>query len=168
MLIVNIVGAGRESGKTELITALTRKLSEKGFKVSVIKHIATSSFDTPEKDTWRHLEAGSQSVLAVTSREIVKISRPMKPSLEEALAQVPGDTDFVLIEGFKESSYPKIVVGRTAKDVEDVLKRSSNIFAVSTFTDEEAAKLKVSIPKVKPEDLLKLLMERHQRQSSLG
>ena len=62
--IVSIVGRSK-SGKTTLIEKLVAELKERGYRVATIKHAREINFE-PGKDSWRHLEAGSQAT-AVSS-----------------------------------------------------------------------------------------------------
>ncbi|MCJ7632294.1 molybdopterin-guanine dinucleotide biosynthesis protein B [Candidatus Bathyarchaeota archaeon] len=127
-VIVNIIAAGRQSGKTDLIEVLTTKLSQH-HNLWTVKHISTS-FDTAEKDTWRHLRAGAKGVVAVTQEEIITIKRGLNPSLERAVADIPDNIHLILVEGFKTSNYPKIVVGRKMDYIKDVITRASHVFAI--------------------------------------
>ena len=108
--VIGVVSDSRKMGKTKLLSELIRRLVMKGYRVAAIKHISERAFDTPYKDTWLHLDAGASEVAAVTQTELVRISRPNNPSLELALSQLSSGYDFVLIEGFKASSFPKILI----------------------------------------------------------
>jgi len=108
--IIGVVSDSRKMGKTKLLVELIRRLVKKGYRVATVKHISEQVFDTPSKDTWLHLNAGASEVMAVTETELVRIGRPSRPSLELALSQLSGEYDFVLIEGFKRSRFPKILI----------------------------------------------------------
>jgi len=58
--IISIVGKS-ESGKTTLLEGLVRGLKQRGYRVAVVKH-ANEDFeiDTPNKDSWRFAQAGSE------------------------------------------------------------------------------------------------------------
>ncbi len=59
--IVSVVGKSK-SGKTTLIEKLIQELKSRGYRVATIKHIPQGvSFDEPGKDSWRHLQAGSEA-----------------------------------------------------------------------------------------------------------
>jgi len=161
-LVVNVVGRGRSTGKTSIIEQITRKLSEKNFQVASIKHISTETFDTPNKDTWRHLKAGAKSVVAITSGEIIHIKTIEKPNLTEALEVIDEGVDIVLVEGFKDSAYPKIIVGEKRSDVNDLLPNLENVFAISgrVSSDQyEMDKIAGDVPILKIEELLPLIEE---------
>ena len=127
-VIVSIIGVGRQSGKTSLIEAITKNLSPR-FNIGTIKHIS-SSFDVENKDTWRHLNSGAKIVIAITNNEIVRIRKSNATSLEEALGEVPRNVDLLLVEGFKHSDYPKIIVAQKIEDVKKLLNTVSHVFAI--------------------------------------
>ncbi|MHA2313687.1 MAG: molybdopterin-guanine dinucleotide biosynthesis protein B [Candidatus Hermodarchaeia archaeon] len=131
-LIINIVGIGRESGKTSLIEFLTTQLRKRQYSVATVKHIS-QVFDTIHKDTWRHIEAGASTVVAATPNELVSIKKIQAPSVEEALGEIPKDVDIILVEGFKKSKYPKVIVSQTMKDAETLMREIAGVFAISGF-----------------------------------
>ena len=126
-VILNVVGSARESGKTTLIEAITRRLSRR-FSIWTVKHIS-SSFDTASKDTWRHLHAGAATVIAVTSSEQITIKKGTR-ALERVLSEIPRSVDLVLVEGFKTSRYPKIITARRLADAGKVLNAVTQVFAI--------------------------------------
>ena len=105
------------AGKTTLLTRVIPYLSERGLRVSVIKH-AHHAFDVdvPGKDSWRHREAGAAEVLVSSTRrwalmhELRGADEPRLPELLAKLARV----DLVVIEGFKREPHRKIEVHRAA------------------------------------------------------
>ena len=164
-LVICVVSLGREKGKTSLIEQLTERFTEEGLQVATVKHIH-GSFDTREKDTWRHLEAGAIMAVAATSREVVSLKRIVNPSLEEALEAVYVNPHLVLVEGYKESSAPKILCADTVSDVETAMKVISNVIMVSgPIADDagETEKLKTQLPETgvyRFEELVSALKEK--------
>ena len=111
---IQIVGF-KNSGKTTLIAALIPHLKRKGFTVGTIKHDAHDFFmDKPGTDTWKHQEAGADAT-AISSARRSAILRNHPESLTSLLAYMH-DTDIVLIEGFKQETYPKLVLIRRPED----------------------------------------------------
>jgi molybdopterin-guanine dinucleotide biosynthesis protein B len=109
--VVCIVARGRHAGKTTLLIKILREMNRRGLVVGTMKHIDShSEFTTSDKDTFRHIQSGSRITLAVTSSEIVAIRRDLPNTIEAALSQMPKELDYVLVEGFKQSEYPKIIV----------------------------------------------------------
>ena len=106
----------RHVGKTTILTKILAEMKRRGLNVGTIKHIGNrSTFELPNgKDTSKHLRAGSSITLAVTSSEIITIRKDLPATLESALRQMPKGLDYVLVEGFRESEYPKIVVASSS------------------------------------------------------
>ena len=130
-MVIHVVGIGRNSGKTRLIEGLTRELTKRDYRVATVKHIFEGTFDTAYKDTWKHLQAGANPIIAVTSKELVSIKASTDPSLERALHEVPRDVDVVLVEGFKESDNPKILTARSLGQVEELMELATQAIAIS-------------------------------------
>ena len=129
--IVSIVGKS-ESGKTTLIEALVSELKSRGYRIATVKHVSSElAFDKPGKDSWRHIQAGSQATAIVSPNQVVLI-RPTKHELSlDNIAHLLGeDFDFILAEGFKQSSAPKIEVHR--KEAGVPLTGITNLIAIAT------------------------------------
>ena len=139
-LVFGVVSQGREKGKTKLIEQITERLTREGFQVATVKHLH-GSFDTAEKDTWRHLEAGAVLTVASTPTEVITIKRKVNPTLEEALEAVYVKPDLVLVEGYKDSSIPKILCAEDASDVQAMVSKVSNIVMVSGSITEKAREM---------------------------
>lgn len=115
MKVIAVVGT-KKTGKTTLVTALIRSLIRYG-KVGTIKNMASHPVD--HGDTKRHFEAGAEEVIGLGENQL-KVTRGGR--LESALAELQKDRmDFVIVEGFKSSSLPKIVLGNI--DVPNMLQR---------------------------------------------
>lgn len=99
------------TGKTTYLEKLIPCLLKMGIRVSVLKHDAHSiQLDTKGKDTWRFTQAGAAQAAIVSQDQFVFFQRE-PVSLEIALTHFQ-DVDLILIEGYKNSSYPKIAVYR--------------------------------------------------------
>lgn len=111
--IVSIVGRGK-TGKTTLIEKLVGELKSRGYRVATIKHTPRGAgFDEPGKDSWRHIQAGSEAT-AIASPDKLVLIRPTTQTLTlDGIARFFGeDYDIILTEGFKQESAPKIEVHR--------------------------------------------------------
>jgi len=105
MKVVAVVGT-KKTGKTTLVESLVRSLKRYGH-VGTIKNMQNHPVD--KGDTKRHFEAGAEEVLGLGKQKI-KITR--KGNLESAILELNEDgMDFVIVEGFKSSNLPKIVLG---------------------------------------------------------
>jgi molybdopterin-guanine dinucleotide biosynthesis protein B len=75
--IISIVGKS-DSGKTTLLEALIKALKQRGRRIAVIKHAADAfELDTPNKDSWRFSQAGSE-VSAISSKDRLAIIRHLE------------------------------------------------------------------------------------------
>lgn len=105
------------AGKTTLLVRLIPELKRRGVSVSTVKHAHHAfEIDRPEKDSYRHREAGADEVLIASSGRFALIhelrGRP-EPSLSDLLGRL-SPVDLVIVEGFKRSPHPKIEIHRSA------------------------------------------------------
>ncbi|WP_165822308.1 molybdopterin-guanine dinucleotide biosynthesis protein B [Paenibacillus montanisoli] len=112
--VLQIVGY-KNSGKTTMLTALTKRLKQAGYAVGTAKHDAHDfTMDTPGTDTWKHQEAGADiTAISSASRSAVISARP--EPLAALLAHMR-HVDIVLVEGFKQEPYPKLILLRSPED----------------------------------------------------
>ncbi|MFC1984733.1 molybdopterin-guanine dinucleotide biosynthesis protein B, partial [Chloroflexota bacterium] len=99
--IVSIVGKSK-SGKTTLIEGLIRELKTRGCRVGTIKHTPQGmTFGESDKDSWRHIQAGSEAT-AISSSDRVVLIKPVAQGLtiDEVARFVGEDCDIILAEGF--------------------------------------------------------------------
>jgi molybdopterin-guanine dinucleotide biosynthesis protein B len=157
--IVCVVGPKRNVGKTTLVEGLVKNLTEKGLRIGTVKHIH-GSFDTPQKDTWKHIKAGAFATGVITESELLTIwnssDAPLAP--ETVLNKLPKNLDYVIIEGFRHSKYPKIIVADVAEDLENI--DLDNVIAISgriAEKSEELKKLDLDIPTIKLNEREKLV-----------
>jgi len=111
--LISIVGRSKV-GKTTFIEKLIAELKARGYRVATVKHTPHGiDFNDRGRDTWRHLNAGSE-MTAGSSPERVVLVKPVKRdlSIEEAARFLGEDCDIILAEGFKQGSAPKIEVHR--------------------------------------------------------
>ena len=98
----------KNSGKTTLIESILPRLSAAGLCVAVIKHDGHSfTPDTPGTDSYRFFAAGACST-AIFDSEKFSVTRRCHDVSEEVLIDMFPDAELILLEGFKNSSYPKI------------------------------------------------------------
>lgn len=108
---VFIFAAYSNVGKTTYLERLIPYLKEAGLRVGVVKHDAHDfQLDLRGKDTWRFAAAGADAV-AIASATHFAYFRQSALALEEILTQFQ-DVDLILVEGFKQAHYPKIVLFR--------------------------------------------------------
>ena len=114
-MILGIYGY-QDSGKTKLVEQLVGALVKKGYRVSSVKHTPhEKTIDSEGKDTWRHWKAGSDPVVFSSSIEtsIIKHSETSADEIAK-MVQREYNPDVLIIEGFKDGSFPKVAVGEVA------------------------------------------------------
>jgi molybdopterin-guanine dinucleotide biosynthesis protein MobB len=114
MKIIQVVG-NSNSGKTTFIKNLIPELKKKG-NVAVIKHLGDHTYNIEEgKDTTVFFNAGADISVGIDSDKAVAAIR--KNTLDEVLGMLfDQEMDFAIIEGFKQRSFPKIVIGNLTAD----------------------------------------------------
>ncbi|MDO8886903.1 molybdopterin-guanine dinucleotide biosynthesis protein B [Candidatus Oleimmundimicrobium sp.] len=113
--IISIVGKSN-SGKTTLIEKLVPEIKKRGYKIATIKHdVHGFDIDVPGKDSWKHAQAGVDSVVVSSAGKIAVIKKlEAELSLDEIATRYLSDVDIVITEGFKKQNKPKIEVFREA------------------------------------------------------
>jgi molybdopterin-guanine dinucleotide biosynthesis protein B len=129
--IVSVIGKSK-SGKTTLIEKLVQELKSRGYRVATIKHIPQGvNFDEPGKDSWRHIQAGSEATAISSPDKIVLVKPVVQDATLDEIARLLGeDYDIILTEGFKQGDAPKIEVHR--KDAGPPLEDIKKLIALVT------------------------------------
>lgn len=98
----------KNTGKTTLMVQLVERLTQRGWRVGTIKHDG-HSFEPDQKgrDSQRHFAAGAVKSVVFADGLFQMVER-RNCSLEELISHM-GGVDFVLVEGMKDSVYPKYV-----------------------------------------------------------
>jgi molybdopterin-guanine dinucleotide biosynthesis protein B len=146
--VVAIVGRSK-TGKTTLIEKLIRELRSRNYRIATIKNtLHKADFDIPGKDTWRHMQAGSEAT-ALSSADSIMIIKKKSGSndLEQILRFYDNDYDLIIVEGYKESDLPKIEVHRKEKG--SPLSNLTELLAVATDEALEANVSQISLDDIK-------------------
>ncbi|MFZ3579299.1 molybdopterin-guanine dinucleotide biosynthesis protein B [Virgibacillus sp. DJP39] len=141
--IVQIVGY-KNSGKTTLMKKLIEHFTKNGIKVGSLKHHGHGGEINPPKrtDSTSHFEAGSLiSGVQGESTTQLTFHNLTFGSLIQMYTLLP--IDLLLIEGFKQATYPKIVLVRSADDL-GLLHELSNIIAVGI--QDDSIEINLSVP----------------------
>ena len=151
--IVSVVGF-KKSGKTRVIESLIKELTKRGYEIGTVKHGSeTHTVDTPRKDTWRHMQAGSMASAILTSGgSAFFLKKPL--SISDAIPFL-GKKDFIILEGFKSlDTVARIIV---LKDVEDVKSLSNGVeIAILAPPNIEPTSLKTEAPIIRIDEVEKL------------
>ncbi len=133
MNVIGIVG-WKNSGKTTLAAALIRELSARGLTVNSIKHAHHSvDVDQPGTDSYKHRDAGAREVILAGGQRFAimhELRGAEEPTLDELLARL-GPCDWVVVEGFKTHTHPKIEVHRKEGSRTPLYAEDDNIIAVA-------------------------------------
>lgn len=125
--VIQFVGY-KNSGKTTLIGRLLEKFNGMNLRVAVIKH-DLHGFDADREgtDSFRHRQAGAAAA-AITSPWRTAIFEERETALADLIRHFD-DYDLIMVEGFKQEPYPKLVLLRSTED-EPLLRELKQICAV--------------------------------------
>ena len=138
MQVLGIVGHS-DSGKTTLVERLAERCSAGG-SVATVKHCQHDpDVDTEGKDTARHRAAGAAETVALTD-EGGWFATGKSRTLTETLDGLAPEHDYAFVEGYSDSSLPKVVLG-DREAAEPVIYRAdsgetADIDAILTALDE--------------------------------
>lgn len=126
----------KNSGKTTLVCSLVERLAAKGVRTAVIKHDAHDfDIDHPGTDSYRHRKSGAGAVALVSSRRTAVIEET-ETGLDELIGRFSG-YDMILVEGFKQAEYPKLVMVRSRED-HALASQLTSVKAVVSWLTEDA------------------------------
>ena len=138
---MNICGFAGYSGagKTTLVESIVTELRARGLSASVIKH-AHESFDvdTPGKDSHRHREAGAYEVMLVSKQRMAILREwelEAEPRIQDIVAEM-SPVDWLLVEGFKFASIPKLEVWREANAKPPIYPHDPYVIAIITEANQ--------------------------------
>ena len=129
MKTIAVIG-WKNSGKTTLVSNLVNHLSEKKFKVGVVKHAHhTFDIDHPNTDSYKIREAGSFKTTIVSEKRLAHIEEKKTSEIDiEELIQLNNGCDILIFEGFKKiKKLSKIEVNLTKNNKELLYKSFENI-----------------------------------------
>ncbi|MDR3304724.1 MAG: molybdopterin-guanine dinucleotide biosynthesis protein B [Clostridiales Family XIII bacterium] len=149
--IVVAVSGKKNSGKTTLIEALLPLLTQAGVKVAVVKHhghrFEGDIPDTPETDTYRFFRNGAYATAIFDDELFGSVVR--KTVTESDLIAQFADAGLILLEGFKHTDWPKILLVRDDPATYDA--NAANVLAVVTNVDLEG-RIPENTPVFDPDD----------------
>jgi len=129
------------SGKTTVGTYIVAKLSEKGYKVGVIKSTkeTTEETDKPGSDTFKYRKAGARQVVLFQRDRMTLFIEDLPKEKDKAFTlfeRLFFDYDLVILEGFKEwRDVPKIWLKRNDEEV--LPEGIENIQMIAEAKDKE-------------------------------
>lgn len=128
--VVSIVGRSG-SGKTTLLCGLIPELKRKGYRVATIKHdVHGFDIDKPGKDTWKHAQAGADTVVISSPWKVATIEKvEQELTLEQVVARIE-NVDIILSEGYKRNDQIKIEVFRSTVHSEPLCSQNDRLLAI--------------------------------------
>ncbi|ORU93368.1 MAG: molybdopterin-guanine dinucleotide biosynthesis protein MobB [Cycloclasticus sp. symbiont of Bathymodiolus heckerae] len=128
--------ANSGTGKTTLLSRLIPILNERGLKVGLIKHSHHDfDIDQPGKDSYRLRKAGASPVVLVSKhrRAVITELSAGEPTLKEQLYCFSDNSvDLIIVEGFKQESFPKIELYRLALNGPLLHSHDESIIAIAS------------------------------------
>ena len=121
------------SGKTHLIEFLIKKFkTELDLEVSVVKYIHEHRIDEEGKDSFKFSEAGA--VFSVIKNKFnqnaIYLNRQISlDALINWLNENPYKVDLIIIEGFRNVSYPTILCVKELQDVDAQLNKNVKLIS---------------------------------------
>jgi molybdopterin-guanine dinucleotide biosynthesis protein B len=133
-IILQVVGY-KNAGKTTLVCEWIKVLKQQGYRVGSLKHDAHEfEMDREGTDTWAHRSAGADAV-AITSKHQTAFIESVETPLTELIRRM-GHLDIILIEGFKQALWPKVVLVKSQEDLE-LIGRLQQVVAIITWESLE-------------------------------
>ena len=145
--VISIVGKS-ESGKTTLIERLIPELKRRGYRIGIVKH-AHHGFDMDRKgkDSYRHRQAGADTVMIASPGQIAMIKDVPGERLDD-LTPFFNDMDLLITEGFKSDRAPKIEIFRAERHRHPACLEDDTLMAMVSDTP-----LDVTVPQFSTADI---------------
>jgi len=148
---VKVFGIAGHSGmgKTTLLEKLIPELTRRGLRVSLIKHSHKDiEIDRPGKDSYRLREAGCSEVLLMGKSRWALMHEQRndtEPTFEYLLSRMQS-CDLVLVEGFKQETFPKLEVYRSVNDKAPLWLGMGDIIGLATDVPSAASHGEKKLP----------------------
>ena len=145
--VISIVGKS-ESGKTTLIERLVPELKRRGYRIGIVKH-AHHGFDMDRKgkDSYRHRQAGADTVMIASPGQIAMIKSVPNECLDDLVPYFE-DMDLLITEGFKSDGAQKIEVFRAERHRHPACLEDDTLMAMVSDTP-----LDVTVPQFATGDI---------------
>jgi len=130
--VISVVGKSGV-GKTVFLEKLIAELKGRGIRVATVKHdVHGFDIDRPGKDSWRHAQAGSDTVVISSPHKLAVIKRlDEEMTLDHIVEAYLQDMDLVVTEGYKSGAKLKIEVSRQQRSREMISSPQELIAVVS-------------------------------------
>ena len=130
--VINIVGSSSNVGKTYLLEGLIKELKARGYSIATIKHdVHGFDIDKKGKDTYKHREAGSETVIISSKNRLAMIKELEEETELNDIIEMVLDKDIILVEGYKKSTLRKIEVFRSGVS-DKIITPKEKIIAIAS------------------------------------
>lgn len=116
ILAISFVSKRRNTGKTTIVSSVVNRLTESGVRVLVVKHASEGISLEKGKDSTKYFEGGAQMVITASAKNRLIIERSETKQIEDLHDILSKWNGIIIIEGFKESTIPKVLVTRKTSD----------------------------------------------------
>ena len=108
--VIQVVGFSK-AGKTTLITKIIKEFKSRNLKVSILKSAKNHQYTYSKKDSDIFLENGAK-ISTVVFQNAIQITTNNEMSVERLIeiVQLLQPSDLILLEGFKNEGYTKILI----------------------------------------------------------
>ncbi|MBF7020448.1 molybdopterin-guanine dinucleotide biosynthesis protein B [Staphylococcus sp. 18_1_E_LY] len=141
-MILQIVGY-KNTGKTTLMRQTIKLLKSLGLKVATVKnhgHGGEITLQDSNVDHMKHFSAGADQSIVQGENYRQTVTHVAKQNLKELIAEsVTIDSDIILVEGFKDAPYDKVIVYHNQADYHK-LTQLSNVQYHINLSEEMAYK----------------------------
>lgn len=136
-VVFQVVGY-QNSGKTTFTTKLIKALKDRSLKTVTIKHHGHGGKPdaADQKDSSKHLSAGAIASIVEGDGRLLLQAENFQHSLEKQIELLKlFYPDVILIEGYKQENYPKLLLVRDKQDL-ILLETVKNVMAVVYWMEE--------------------------------
>ncbi|MFC1863388.1 molybdopterin-guanine dinucleotide biosynthesis protein B [Thermodesulfobacteriota bacterium] len=128
--VVTLVGKSG-TGKTTFLEKLLPALKERGLRIGTIKHdVHGFELDHPGKDSWRHKQAGADTTVISSPKQIGMVRDVDHDHTVSELIPIFSNMDLVIVEGFKKEKNPKVEIFRSEVSREPLCSSDENLIAL--------------------------------------
>lgn len=130
--VFSIIGAKSNVGKTTVLCKIIEELKYRRYRVATIKHHRGDfQMDYPEKDTWKHYQAGADMVILSSPVKFARIEKKENEYELDVIINEIKNVDIIITEGYKTENKPKLEVIR--KEISNkLISKEEELFAIVT------------------------------------
>lgn len=137
--VFSVVSRKSKMGKTTIICKIIEELKNRGYRVATIKHHwGDFEIDYPGKDSWKHREAGADTVIVSSPSKLAIIEKVEEKYELDSIIDKIKNVDIIITEGYKDENKPKMEVIRKEFSQELICKENELFGIITDFTIESS------------------------------